>query len=1122
MGARRLQVALEFMIVFAFILLVFMFLFVVIASQRAQTLNSQIFSQEQLIAQSIAAQIDRALQSGSGYTARVPISGAIGTLNFQLFVTKNGAVIVNASVASQTLQAISYSSSKSVLSNPLYLQTNTFYYSLPITNGTITIQNSFGTICVDYQCPTISTQAGNLTLSSQLVHAALFSNPAGVVQGNANALPYSNNAISVLAWVRTNMTTGGTMFSYGTASPRWTASIGVNENGQSGHFFTDFYSDYVDSGVPISDGRWHLVGFSWPGGGSTSINLFVDNQVIPSTLTYPPSVPPATSYYISKLTDGTSSFNGLIASVQVYNSSLSASQVQSLYAQGIAATPIAGANAVGWWPLNGDTKDYSGYGYNGFQKGGIIFPTVAELFAKVTNQQGYLLPGALVGFTTTLGNFTNGQATTSFTNANGIATAFLTQQQNNGPAMVRAIAYNGNISAQGSLVGWWPLGTNQEGAAYDASGNGDSGTFGKNTGWTNPSFVASLNNAYVFIPASTSLQPTSQSWSFWFFSSALSPSQRLFGSGVPQGGSSSGIEAYINPLQDLSFNAMGQSCSTISPISNSTWYQASVTWNSVSGVFNCYLNGMLENSITTSGGIALSGPIYAGTDSFTPAKYFFPGSVANLQLYGTALTPTQIMQLYDQGIASGPVGNPIGWWPLNGDANDYSGNDNNGALMGGVNFAGAPISSGMGNNATSIVAASFNGYSVVRTALAQTSLGAFTVTAWLNPANLMTMTSTGYSVFNSAGTNNFQLWLNGGTPLGAVPGQGDEQLGIGSYKYRGYGISNNSWNFVAVAIANGNPNGRASVYANGAQPYSISIAPGPYSINGFAIGQIASGILGYNGLVANLQIYNRTLSSQQVYQIFKQGVAGAPLNSTGTNFKLLLWYPLDGNVNDYSGSGNNGTANSLSYSSQSALRQATPTPFAATGANFNGRGSYINIANSVALRPTSGGVTLNAWIRINGTPQTPNPFVVDSTGGMCGGCGGYAMTLSNYATPIFWVGDASGFYSDNAMRALNNNWHMLTGDYNSSNLTVYIDGISVNSIAHTGQLAYGSCVSSACNLTIGASTSSNPLSDANNFAGSIADVRLYNTGLTQSQVKNLYQSQAAPSAGLSIPLSWYP
>jgi hypothetical protein len=68
------------------------------------------------------------------------------------------------------------------------------------------------------------------------------------------------------------------------------------------------------------------------------------------------------------LTDGTSSFNGLIASVQVYNSSLSASQVQSLCAQGIAATPIAGANAVGWWPLNGDTKDYSGYGYNGFQK----------------------------------------------------------------------------------------------------------------------------------------------------------------------------------------------------------------------------------------------------------------------------------------------------------------------------------------------------------------------------------------------------------------------------------------------------------------------------------------------------------------------------------------------------------------------------------------------------------------------------------------------------------------------------------------------------------------------------------------------------------------------------------
>ncbi len=56
-------------------------------------------------------------------------------------------------------------------------------------------------------------------------------------------------------------------------------------------------------------------------------------------------------------------FNGTIADVQVYNSTLDANQVQSLYQQGIAAPPIAAANVVGWWPLEGDTNDYSNYHY---------------------------------------------------------------------------------------------------------------------------------------------------------------------------------------------------------------------------------------------------------------------------------------------------------------------------------------------------------------------------------------------------------------------------------------------------------------------------------------------------------------------------------------------------------------------------------------------------------------------------------------------------------------------------------------------------------------------------------------------------------------------------------------
>ncbi len=56
-------------------------------------------------------------------------------------------------------------------------------------------------------------------------------------------------------------------------------------------------------------------------------------------------------------------FNGTIADVQIYSSTLDANQVQELYQQGIAAPPAPNANVIGWWPLEGDTNDYSDYHY---------------------------------------------------------------------------------------------------------------------------------------------------------------------------------------------------------------------------------------------------------------------------------------------------------------------------------------------------------------------------------------------------------------------------------------------------------------------------------------------------------------------------------------------------------------------------------------------------------------------------------------------------------------------------------------------------------------------------------------------------------------------------------------
>jgi len=58
-------------------------------------------------------------------------------------------------------------------------------------------------------------------------------------------------------------------------------------------------------------------------------------------------------------------FNGSIANVQIYNTSLSANELQALYLEGIGGAPIDLQYLVGWWPLNGNANDYSGNGNNG-------------------------------------------------------------------------------------------------------------------------------------------------------------------------------------------------------------------------------------------------------------------------------------------------------------------------------------------------------------------------------------------------------------------------------------------------------------------------------------------------------------------------------------------------------------------------------------------------------------------------------------------------------------------------------------------------------------------------------------------------------------------------------------
>ncbi len=167
----------------------------------------------------------------------------------------------------------------------------------------------------------------------------------------------------------------------------------------------------------------------------------------------------------------------------------------------------------------------------------------------------------------------------------------------------------------------------------------------------------------------------------WIYTTNNTQNRAFFGYGIPSN------------YEDF-YAAVGMACSGYGEI----WVDA---WGTCRGmppqpltpiwVFVAYLyNGTAEQAYSGYDG-SLSGFAYGFYTFSTAYSPFyisdntgygggFNGSVSNVQLYDTALSHADITRLYSEGLGGSPISNAglLGWWPLDGNANDYSGNNHNG------------------------------------------------------------------------------------------------------------------------------------------------------------------------------------------------------------------------------------------------------------------------------------------------------------------------------------------------------------------------------------------------------------------------------------------------------------
>ncbi len=169
------------------------------------------------------------------------------------------------------------------------------------------------------------------------------------------------------------------------------------------------------------------------------------------------------------------------------------------------------------------------------------------------------------------------------------------------------------------------------------------------TGWINPSTCTySLNIGYIF---------------------SLS--------------SSVGQEVWISNQCKIAFRPSSSSSTATyqSAIPLNIWSFFAATYDGTT--VSIYINGGTPstNAITTSASF-LSNPTIIGALTGPPAV--INGLLTNIQVYNTSLSASDIQTLYNKGMAGAPQNllSLVGWWPLNGDANDYSGNNNQGTPTG--------------------------------------------------------------------------------------------------------------------------------------------------------------------------------------------------------------------------------------------------------------------------------------------------------------------------------------------------------------------------------------------------------------------------------------------------------
>jgi len=208
---------------------------------------------------------------------------------------------------------------------------------------------------------------------------------------------------------------------------------------------------------------------------------------------------------------------------------------------------------------------------------------------------------------------------------------------------------------------------------------------------------------------------------------------------------------------------------------------------------------------------------------------------------------------------------------------------------------------------------------------------------------------------------------------------------------------------------------------------------------------------------------------------------------------LVALYAFEGNTNDTSGHGLNGT-----------IKQATLVPSGRAGGGSAlkvEKAGYVDLGNPPSL-DFAGDWTVTAWFKtaMAGTGDANQGTILGKGGDNTGGKR-YALIMNQNTEGILTLvvdDDVTRYDANSKTKTNDDQWHFVAGQREGTALRIYIDGQleGTNTVPATYDLAG----TSQHNAYIGASTNHTNATLYKLFSGLIDDVRVYNRALSQAEI----------------------